>query len=57
MPSNEKTSKDVASTASKLLRDQSSSKDVRSVSASVLSQAADKPKAKLTRGEKRRKKA
>lgn len=46
MPKNEKTSKDVASKASKLLKDPKSSKNVKSVAASDLTQAPDKKKKK-----------
>ena len=42
MASNEKTSKGVASKAGKLLADPKSSKDVKRVAASALSQAPDK---------------
>jgi hypothetical protein len=42
MASNEKTSKKVASIASKLLRDPKVSKKVKSVAASALTQAPDK---------------
>ncbi len=45
MAKNEKTSKSVASTAGKLLADPKSSKAVKSVAASALTQAADKKKA------------
>lgn len=41
---NEQTSKKVASTASKLLKEEKSSKPVKSVSASALTQAPDKKK-------------
>ena len=44
MARNEKTSKSVASTASKLLRDPNASKDVKRVAASALTQAPDKKK-------------
>jgi len=44
MANNEKTSKRVASIASKLLRNPKTPKNVRSVSGSVLSQAPDKKK-------------
>lgn len=40
----EKTSEKVASKASKLLKDKKSSKDVKSVSGSALTQTADKKK-------------
>jgi hypothetical protein len=43
---NEKTSKDVAKIASKLLRDPKTSKDVKSVAASALTQAPNKSKPK-----------
>lgn len=43
MPKNEKTSKSVASTASKLLRT-SKNKDVKKVAASALTQAPNKKK-------------
>lgn len=46
MAKNEKTSPKVASTASKLLSDPKSSKAVKSVSASALTQAANKGKKK-----------
>jgi len=42
MAENEKTSKKVASKASKILKDPNSSKDRKSVAASALTQAADK---------------
>lgn len=42
MPKNEKTSKKVASLASKLLKDKKTSKAVKSVAASALTQAPDK---------------
>jgi len=42
MAENEKTSKGVASTAAKLLRDPKSSKEVKQVAASALTQAPDK---------------
>jgi hypothetical protein len=42
MSKNEKTSKKVASMASKLLKDPKTSKIVKSVAASVLTQAPDK---------------
>jgi len=41
---NEKTSPEVAKKASKLLRDPKTPKDVKSVAASALTQAADKKK-------------
>jgi hypothetical protein len=44
MAKNEKTSKSVASKASKLLRDPKSSKTVKSVAASALTQAPNKKK-------------
>lgn len=44
MAKNEKTSKEVASIASKLLRDPKTPKDVKKVAASVLTQAPDKKK-------------
>jgi hypothetical protein len=44
MANNEKTSKLVASKASKLLKDPKSSKAVKSVAASALTQAPDKKK-------------
>jgi hypothetical protein len=46
MAKNEKTSKSVASKASKLLSDPKSSKAVKSVAASALTQAPDKGKSK-----------
>ncbi len=46
MAKNEKTSKSVASKASKLLSNPKSSKDVKSVAASALTQAADRKKKK-----------
>ena len=46
MAKNEKTSKSVASKASKLLSDPKSSKAVKSVAASALTQAVDKKKKK-----------
>ncbi|HEL5042970.1 hypothetical protein [Stenotrophomonas maltophilia] len=46
MAQNEKTGKKVASTASKLLSDPKSSKAVKSVAASALTQAPNKPKKK-----------
>jgi len=46
MGKNEKTSPKVASTASKLLKNPKSSKDVKSVSGSALTQAPDKKKKK-----------
>ena len=46
MAKNEKTSKKVDSKASKLLRDPKTPKDVKSVSASALTQAPDKKKKK-----------
>jgi hypothetical protein len=46
MTKNEKTSKSVASKASKLLSNPKSSKAVKSVAASALTQAADKKKKK-----------
>lgn len=46
MAKNEKTSPSVASKASKLLSNPSSSKAVKSVAASALTQAADKGKKK-----------
>jgi hypothetical protein len=45
MANNEKTSKRVASKASKLLRNPKSPKDVKSVAGSALTQAPDKKKA------------
>jgi len=42
----EKTSKDVAAKASKLLKDKKTPKDVKAVAGSALSQAPDKPKKK-----------
>lgn len=44
MANNEKTSKKVASIASKLLKDPKTSKDVKTVAASALTQAKDKKK-------------
>ena len=44
MGKNEKTSPRVAKIASKLLKDPKTSKDVKSVAASVLTQAPDKKK-------------
>lgn len=44
MANNEKTSKKIATIASKLLRDDSSSKEVKRVAGSALTQAADKKK-------------
>ena len=44
MANNEKTSKRVAKIAARLLRDPKSSKDVKSVSGSVLTQAPDRKK-------------
>lgn len=46
MGKNEKTSKGVAKKASKLLRSKSTSKTVKSVAASALTQAPDKKKPK-----------
>ena len=46
MGKNEKTSKKVASEAAKLLRDPKSTKRVKSVAASVLTQSPDKKKKK-----------
>ncbi|MFA4901589.1 MAG: hypothetical protein WC600_02470 [Desulfobaccales bacterium] len=46
MAKNEKTSPKVASKASKLLASKKSSKDVKSVAASALTQASDKKKKK-----------
>jgi hypothetical protein len=46
MANNEKTSKGVASKAGKLLANKGSSKTVKSVAGSALSQAPDKPKRK-----------
>lgn len=46
MAKNEKTSKDVASKAGKLLNDPKSSKAVKSVAASALTQAPDRSKKK-----------
>lgn len=46
MGNNEKTSKKVASIASKLLKDPKSSKDVKAVAASALTQAKDKKKSR-----------
>ena len=54
MPRNEKTSKRVAKLASKLLRSKKSSKAVKSVAASALTQAPNrKRKAAKKRGKKR----
>ncbi|MEM7519150.1 MAG: hypothetical protein AAF368_19770 [Planctomycetota bacterium] len=46
MAKNEKTSKDVASLASKLLKDpkKATQKDIKTLAGSVLTQAPDKPK-------------
>ena len=44
MSKNEKTSKSIATIASKLLKDPKSSKDVKSVAASALTQTPDKKK-------------
>ena len=49
MGKNEKTSKRVASAASKVLRDPKSSRAAKSVAASALTQAPDKRKAKAKR--------
>jgi hypothetical protein len=46
MANNEKTSKDVASKASKILKNPKSAKDAKSVAGSALSQAPDKKKRK-----------
>lgn len=46
MAKNEKTSKKVGSTASKLLRDKKTPKDVKSVAGSALTQRPDKKKKK-----------
>ena len=46
MAQNEKTSKDVASKAARILRDPKASKDQKSVAASALTQAPDKQKPK-----------
>ena len=46
MADNEKTSKNVASKAAKILKDPKSSKDQKSVAASALTQTADKKKKK-----------
>lgn len=46
MAKNEKTSKKVASTASKLLKNPKTPKDVKSVAASALTQTANKKKKK-----------
>jgi hypothetical protein len=46
MARNEKTSKKVASKTSKLLRSKKTSPDVKSIAASVLTQAPDKKKRK-----------
>lgn len=46
MAKNEKTSKSVASKASKILNDPKSTKAMKSVAASVLTQAPDKKKKK-----------
>jgi hypothetical protein len=54
MPQNEKTSKNVASSASKLLSDPNSTKRVKSVAASALTQAPDKKGASV--GTKKNKK-
>jgi len=46
MPKNEKTSKSVASKAAKILKDPKSTKVMKSVAASALTQAPDKKKKK-----------
>lgn len=46
MSKNEKTSKKIASLASKLLKDKKTSKAIKSVAASALTQAPDKKKKK-----------
>jgi len=46
MSKNEKTSKTVATIASNLLRDPNTSKDIKSVAASALTQSPDKKKKK-----------
>lgn len=46
MAKNEQTSKSVASKAAKILRNPKSTKAQKSVAASALTQAADKPKGK-----------
>jgi len=46
MANNEKTSKNVASKASKVLKDKKSTKDQKSVAGSALTQAPDKKKKK-----------
>lgn len=46
MANNEKTSSKVASTSSKLLKDKNSSKKVKQVAGSALTQAPDKKKKK-----------
>lgn len=46
MPRNEKTSKKVAKTASKILRSKKSSKAAKSVAGSALTQAPDKKRKK-----------
>jgi hypothetical protein len=46
MGKNEKTSPKVASTAAKLLKSKNSSKDVKQVAGSALTQASDKKKKK-----------
>ncbi|MEO6901861.1 MAG: hypothetical protein ABI315_01755 [Bacteroidia bacterium] len=48
MANNEKTSKKIATIASQLLRDGSSSKEVKRVAGSALTQAADKKNKKNT---------
>lgn len=52
MAKNEKTSKKIASIASKLLKNPRSSKDVKSVAASALTQAPDKKKKSAKKGKK-----
>ena len=49
MAKNEKTSKKVATKASELLSDPKTPKKVKSVAASALSQAEDKPKKELSK--------
>ena len=46
MSKNERTSKSVATTASKVLKDPSSTKAMKSIAASALTQAPDKKKRK-----------
>lgn len=48
----EQTSKEVASTASKLLKDKESTKEVKKVAGSALTQAPNKPKPAQTKKKK-----